>query len=109
MAKDIMAQNFEAEVLSASEPVVVDFWAPWCGPCRMLLPIIDELSQTFEGKVKFVKVNVDDNGELAEKYRVMSVPTVFVFKNGQQQTRFLGLKSKEEITEIIQTARQTHE
>jgi thioredoxin 1 len=79
--------TFEAEVLKASEPVVVDFWAQWCGPCRMIAPALEEISGALDGKVKIVKLNVDENPKLAEKYGIMSIPTLLMFKNGEVTAR----------------------
>ena len=79
----LTAENFEKEVLQSEIPVLVDFYAEWCGPCKMLSPVIDEIAKEYEGKAKICRVNVDEEMELAQQYRVMSVPTVLVFKNGQ--------------------------
>ncbi len=86
--------NFQAEVLDSDKPVVVDFWATWCGPCRMFSPVMDEVSEEMTDHV-FGKVNVDDVPELAQKYDVMSIPTVILFKNGQVVRRSTGAMSKE--------------
>lgn len=91
-------QNFENEVLKSDVPVLVDFWAPWCGPCKMMGPIIDEIAKKFEGKaVKIAKLNVDDAASTAEKYNVMSVPTFKIFKSGEIVDEFVGMRSEEEI------------
>ncbi len=82
--------EFEKEVLKSQTPVVVDFYADWCGPCRMVSPIIEQLSGEYGGKVKFVKVNTDDNPEVAMKYGIMSIPTIMVFKNGQVASTVIG-------------------
>ena len=83
MVIEISDKDFEQQVLKSSLPVVVDFWAPRCGPCRMIGPIVEKLSEEFKGKLKFCKVNVDENQQLASKYKVMSIPMLMFFKNGQ--------------------------
>ncbi len=97
----ITNENFEKEVLGADKPVVVDFWAPWCGPCRMMGPILEEFAKEFEGKYIVGKVNVDDEEELAGRFNVMSIPTIKVFKNGQETASALGVQSKEKLIELI--------
>ena len=90
----ITEENFENEVLNSDKPVLVDFWAQWCGPCRMLGPIIEEIANDYEGKVKVGKVNVDEQPNLASKYGIASIPTVIVFKNGKPEKTLVGLRSK---------------
>lgn len=97
---EITNENFESEVLAAKEPVLIDFWASWCGPCKMVSPIIDEIAETVEG-VKVGKVNVDEQMELAAKFKVMSIPTLIVFKDGQAVQTSVGAKSKDEILKMI--------
>ena len=82
--------NFEAEVLKANGPVVVDFWAEWCGPCRMIAPALDEISSAMGDKVKIVKLNVDENPQTAQRYNVMSIPTLYIFKKGEIVDRMVG-------------------
>ncbi|MBO4265654.1 MAG: thioredoxin [Lachnospiraceae bacterium] len=97
----ITNDNFEQEVLKADKPVVVDFWAPWCGPCRMMGPILEEFAKEFEGKYIVGKVNVDDEEELAGRFNIMSIPTIKVFRNGQETASALGVQSKEKLVELI--------
>ena len=87
-------QNFEDEVLKASGPVLVDFWAEWCMPCRMLSPTIEKLAKDYQGKVKVGKVDTDANREIARKYRIDAIPTVILFRNGQVSQKFVGLKNE---------------
>ena len=97
----INEQNFENEVLKSEEMVLIDFYADWCGPCKMLSPIIDEIAEEMEGKVKVGKVNVDDNQQLAIKYNVMSIPTIIIYKNGMPVKSFVGLRDKNEILDSL--------
>jgi thioredoxin 1 len=90
MVQELNDQNFENEVAKSAVPVVVDFWAPWCGPCRMLAPVTEKLAETYAGKVKFCKLNVDENKLTAGKYRVMSIPTLLYFKGGVQKDMSVG-------------------
>jgi len=91
MVTEINDQNFDSAVIKSTIPVGVDFWAPWCGPCRALAPITEKLSEAYAGKVKFCKINVDENPEMAGKYKVMSIPLVLFFKAGVQKDSSLGL------------------
>lgn len=96
--------NFEAEVLKASEPVVVDFWAEWCGPCRMIAPALEEIAGAMQGKVKIVKLNVDENPGTAAKYGIMSIPTLMIFKDGQLASRQVGAAPKQRLEQWITSA-----
>ena len=100
MAVVLTKENFEQEVLKADKPVLVDFWAEWCGPCQMMLPVIEELAKE-QTEIKVCKVNVDEQMELARQYRVMSIPTFLVFKNGEIIAQTLGTQPKEKLLELI--------
>ena len=97
----ITEQNFDEEVMRAKVPVLVDFWATWCGPCRMLAPIIEELAKKYDGKVKVGKVNVDEERELALQFGVSSIPTVLVFQNGEIKATSVGYRPKEELEALL--------
>lgn len=101
MANIVTKATFEQEVLLAKVPVLVDFWAPWCGPCRMLTPALEELARELDGKAKVVKVNVDEEPELASKYGIMSIPTVIAFKNGQAAGKTIGFRPKDEFRNMV--------
>jgi thioredoxin 1 len=93
--------NFETEVLQSDKPVLVDFWAEWCMPCRMLAPTIDKIAESYADKVKVGKVDTDSNREVAIKYQISAIPTVILFKNGQVAQKFVGLKQEREFKEAI--------
>ncbi|MBS7299331.1 MAG: thioredoxin [Eubacteriales bacterium] len=101
MVKDLTKANFEQEVMTSTVPVVVDFWASWCGPCRMVSPIIDSLAEEYGDKIKVCKVNVDAEGALASEFAVVSIPTVLVIKDGKIVERSVGAKSFDDFCDII--------
>lgn len=101
MSIKITLENFDEVVLQAKQPVLVDFWATWCGPCKMVGPIIEELSSELEGKVVVGKIDVDAQPELAQKFGVMSIPTLIIFENGKEAKRSVGFKPKEQIKALL--------
>ncbi len=104
MAKDILEvgdNSFESEVLKSDKPVLVDFWAPWCGPCRAIAPIVEELAKDFGEKVKFTKCNVDENPTTPTKYGIKSIPTLIFFKDGEILDKVIGIVAKSRLEEMI--------
>lgn len=97
----VTKENFESAVLNSDKPVLVDFWAAWCGPCRTVGPYMEQLAAEFDGKAHIGKVNVDEEGELAAKFRVMSIPTVMLFKGGQVVEKITGARSKDDFSAMI--------
>ncbi len=100
----VTEQSFEQEVLKADTPVLVDFWAEWCGPCRMVAPIVEDFAQEYEGKLKVAKVDVDDNQDLAMRFNIMSIPTLGVFKSGELVERIVGYMPKPELKRRLDAA-----
>ena len=99
---EVNDQNFEEEVLKSTGPVLVDFWAEWCGPCRQLAPTLEAVAKQFEGNAKIVKLNVDDSGSTAQRYGVRGIPTLILFKDGNEQERIVGVTSKDNIARVIE-------
>jgi thioredoxin 1 len=101
---DIQSAKFDELVLKSKTPVLVDFWAPWCGPCRMVAPIVDELAGEYDGKVTFYKLNIDDNQSTAQQFGVMSIPALIIFKNGQPVSNIVGYRPKAELKKNLEAA-----
>ena len=102
MAIEFTDQNFDQEVLKSDKPVFVDFWAPWCGPCQVMGPIIEELAQEMGDKAKIGKINVDEHSEIASKFGIMSIPTMKIFKNGKIVKEFVGVQAKDILKEELE-------
>jgi thioredoxin 1 len=102
MIQEIRDANFSEIIQGSATPVVVDFWAPWCGPCKMLSPVIDEISKELDGKVQFFKLNVDENPVIATQYKISSIPTILVLKNGKIADTLVGFRPKDAIKNIIE-------
>ncbi len=101
---DVSDAEWDQEVLKSELPVLVDFWAPWCGPCRMVAPIVEELADEYNGKVRFYKLNTDDNVETASKYGIRSIPTLLVFKGGQLVDQLIGFRPKSDLKRSLEKA-----
>ena len=99
---EITSSVFKGEVLESDIPVVVDFWAPWCGPCRMVTPVLEDVSQKMNDKIKFVKLNTDENQKIAMDYQIMAIPSLLIFKDGQEVDRIVGLVPQEQLEADLQ-------
>jgi thioredoxin 1 len=99
--KNVNEQDFKSVVLDSQKPVLVDFWAVWCGPCRMVAPVVDELSEDYKDRVAFAKVNVDESPKIASSYNVMSIPTIILFKEGKPFEQVVGYRPKKDIQKVI--------
>lgn len=99
---DVSDNQFQEEVIESKVPVLVDFWASWCGPCRMVAPVLEEMAQDYHDRLKVVKVNVDENPDTASRYSVMSIPTMILFKNGEVLETLVGVRKKDELSGIVE-------
>lgn len=102
VAAQVTDSNFKQEVLESQVPVLVDFWAPWCGPCRMVAPVVDEIAQQYDGQIKVVKVNTDDNPSVASQYGIRSIPTLMIFKDGQRVDMVVGAVPKTTLANTLE-------
>ncbi len=100
--RDVSDSNFEADVLKSDKPVLVDFWAQWCAPCRMLAPTVEAVAEKYQGTATVVKLNVDDNPAVSQRYGIKGIPTLILFKNGKEEERVVGATSKEAISRMIE-------
>ncbi|MBW1823326.1 MAG: thioredoxin [Deltaproteobacteria bacterium] len=101
MAIEVNDSNFKSEVTDSEMPVLVDFWAPWCGPCKMIAPVLEELANEYDGRVKIVKLNVDDSPDTASKFGIRSIPTLIMFKNGKVFEQTVGAQSKDNLKQLF--------
>ena len=99
--KDVSDQDFDTEVLQSDQPVLVDFWAAWCAPCRMIAPTVDQVAQDYSGRAKVVKLNVDDNRETSARFNIRGIPTLLLFKDGEVKDQIVGATSKDQISRLI--------
>ena len=99
---ELTEDTFEAEVTKSPTPVLMDLWAAWCGPCRLIAPVIEELAETYAGKIKMSKLNIDDHPQVAARFKVMNIPTLILFKDGQEADRIVGVVPKEELVRRIE-------
>lgn len=104
---ELTSENFDAEVLQSDVPVLVDFWAVWCAPCRMIAPVVEELAETYDGSVKVAKLNVDENGDIAFRYNVRGIPALLIFDDGQVRDQMVGAGSRESIVKLIEKVTAT--
>ena len=102
LVTEVSDSEFEESVIQSDVPVLVDFWAPWCGPCKSIAPVVDELASEYEGRLKVVKVNVDENREAAAKYNVRGIPNLILFKGGETQEQIVGAVAKQELVQAIE-------
>ena len=105
MVAEVTDSSFQSDVLKSQEPVLVDFWAPWCGPCRMIAPMVEELAAENRGSIKVTKINIDDNPEAAQNYGVSSIPTLMIFKAGEVVERMVGVQPKSRLQQALDEAK----